>query len=169
MYPRKERSVSGLYPAGSGQSAGYKDCWLNCSSSTPSTSTTLRPTTQGSSTPSTSTTHRRLKDHLHRQRLNTTPLTKGSSTSSAYNEDTSTTTTQLHLRPQRRRVAVKDSINPVQHSHSLILSSISSIVVSCCKLKVCLHYCSREAKVSTIYHASQEAEGKIEDLSIHTL
>jgi len=56
------------------------------------------------------------------------------STTAPNSKDLSSSTTQLP-----RRDVVKDSINPVQHSHSLILSSTSSIVISCCKLKVCLH------------------------------
>ena len=89
------------------------------------------------STQSTSTTHRQQRPNYRSttQHNNTISLTKGQSTSPSYNEDSSTSTTQLYLQSRRHRVIVKDSINPVQHSHSLILSSISSIVVSCVSLR----------------------------------
>ena len=68
-----------------------------------STSTTLHPSVKDLSTPSTSTTQRQQRliytvnlDDTTSQHNNTAPFTKGPSTTSAYDEDSSTSSTQRH-------------------------------------------------------------------------
>ena len=93
--PARRVSQQTVPPQGVVSQQKDKDYRLNCTSSTPSTSTT----------------HRRLKHHPHYQRLNTTPLTKGSTTSSP--------TTRTHLQRQLNSIYINKNVESPSKTQSI--------------------------------------------------